>query len=94
MNHPLYKITRSIASCCAVLSLAVASVHAFAQAPNLAYDLIRQNGHVIDDKNHVDSVMDVAIKDGKIAKVAPHIASSGCSQDHQRQGPLHHTWPH
>jgi hypothetical protein len=38
--------------------------------------------------------MDVAIKDGKIAKVAPHIASSGYSQDHQRQGSLHHTWPH
>ena len=76
MNHSLSRVTRSIASCCAVLSLAAASVHAFAQAPNLAYDLILQNGHVIDDKNHVDSVMDVAIKDGKIAKVAPHIAAS------------------
>ena len=27
-------------------------------------------------KNHIDSVMDVAIKDGKIAKVAAHIAPS------------------
>ncbi len=43
---------------------------------NIAYDLILQNGHVIDDKNHIDSVMDVAIKDGKIAKVAPHLAAS------------------
>jgi dihydroorotase len=43
---------------------------------NIAYDLILQNGHVIDDKNHIDSVMDVAIKNGKIAKVAPHIAVS------------------
>jgi dihydroorotase len=76
MNRPLYRLTRTIASCCAVLSLAAASVHAFAQAPNLAYDLVLQNGHVIDDKNHIDSVMDVAIKDGKIAKVAPHIAAS------------------
>jgi dihydroorotase len=76
MNRPLYRITRTIASCCAVLSLAAASVHAFAQAPNLAYDLVLQNGHVIDDKNHVDSVMDVAIKDGKIARVAPHIAAT------------------
>lgn len=76
MIHPFVRLTRSIASCCAVLSLAAASVHAFAQAPSLAYDLILQNGHVIDDKNHVDSVMDVAIKDGKIAKVAPHIAAS------------------
>ncbi|HMF53073.1 MAG TPA: hypothetical protein VK593_01895, partial [Edaphobacter sp.] len=76
MTNSLCKLTRSIPSCCAVLSLAAASVHAFAQAPHLAYDLILQNGHVIDDKNHVDSVMDVAIKDGKIAKVAPHIATS------------------
>ncbi|MDE1177285.1 MAG: amidohydrolase/deacetylase family metallohydrolase [Edaphobacter sp.] len=77
MIQSFYKRSaKSLACCCAVLSLAAASVHAYAQAPNLAYDLILQNGHVIDDKNHVDTVMDVAIKDGKIAKVAPHIASS------------------
>lgn len=76
MNRPLHRVTRTIASCCAVLSLAAASVHAFAQAPSFAYDLLLQNGHVIDDKNHIDSVMDVAIKDGKIARVAPHIATS------------------
>lgn len=77
MVHSLRtKTARSIAACCAVLSLAAASVHAFAQAPNLAYDLILQNGHVIDDKNHIDSVMDVAIKDGKIAKVGSHLSPS------------------
>src|SRR3954447_1970596 len=77
---------KSIVSCCAVLSLAAASVHSFAQQrtpsalpqppANIAYDLILQNGHVLDDKNHIDAVMDVAIKDGKIAKVAQHIAAS------------------
>ena len=41
-----------------------------------AYDLLLQGGHVLDDKNHVDSILDVAIKDGKIAKVAPHIPPS------------------
>lgn len=76
MTNSLSRFTRPIAACCAVLSLAAASVHALAQAPNFAYDLLLQNGHVIDDKNHIDSVMDVAIKDGKIAKVAPHIAAS------------------
>src|SRR5215471_9069852 len=81
MVNPLRK--SSLASCCAVLSLAAASVHAFAQAPappplpsNFSYDLILQNGHVLDDKNHVDSVMDVAIKDGKIAKVAASIPAT------------------
>ncbi len=39
-----------------------------------AYDLLLQGGHVLDDKNHIDAVMDVAIKDGKIAKVAEHIS--------------------
>ena len=39
--------------------------------PLPAYDLLLRGGHVIDPKNHVDAVMDVAIKDGRIAKVAP-----------------------
>src|SRR3979490_426828 len=64
-----------IAQCSTVLSLLIAS-SAFAQAALPAYDLLLQPGHVIDAKNHIDSVMDVAIKDGKIAKVAQHIPSS------------------
>jgi len=63
----------NIACCCVALSLVAAS-NAFAQTPS--YDLILQGGHVLDDKNDIDSVMDVAIKNGKIAKVATHIPSS------------------
>lgn len=37
------------------------------------YDLILQGGHVFDPKNSVDKVEDVAVKDGKIAKVSPHL---------------------
>ena len=37
------------------------------------YDLLIRNGRVIDPKNSIDSKMDVAIKDGKIAKVANSI---------------------
>lgn len=37
------------------------------------YDLLLKNGHVIDGKNKIDAVRDVAIKDGKIAAVAPNI---------------------
>ncbi len=44
---------------------------AFAQTQ--AYDLLLQGGHVIDAKNNLDAVRDVAIKDGKIAAVAPRI---------------------
>jgi dihydroorotase len=37
------------------------------------YDLLIQNGHVIDPKNKVSAIRDVAIKDGKIAAVEAHI---------------------
>ena len=55
-----------------------AGVYTFAQqaAPEPAYDLLLRGGHVLDDKNHVDGVMDVAIKDGKIARVAAHIPAA------------------
>ena len=35
-----------------------------------AYDLLLQGGHVIDPKNGIDALMDVAVRDGKIARVA------------------------
>jgi dihydroorotase len=38
-----------------------------------AYDLLLQGGHVIDPRNGIDAVRDVAIKDHKIAAVAEHI---------------------
>ncbi|WP_420320464.1 amidohydrolase/deacetylase family metallohydrolase [Flagellimonas sp.] len=37
------------------------------------YDMLVNDGHVIDAKNGIDQVMDVAIKDGKIAKIAARI---------------------
>jgi dihydroorotase len=37
------------------------------------YDMVLQGGHVLDAKNHVDAVEDVAVKDGLVAEVAPHI---------------------
>lgn len=37
------------------------------------YDIIVKGGHVIDPKNNVNEVMDVAISDGRIARVAKRI---------------------
>ena len=31
-----------------------------------SYDIVIKGGHVIDPKNNIDAVMDVAISDGKI----------------------------
>jgi len=42
--------------------------------PNLlAYDLLLKDGHVIDDKNGIDGMRDVGIKDGKIVAVADYL---------------------
>lgn len=55
------------------LSLLLLSSGAFAQAQ---YDLLLQGGHVVDAKNNLSAVRDVAILAGKIAAVAPHIDPS------------------
>lgn len=60
--------------CCLALVL-VATLSALPQPAAPMYDLLLRGGHVLDDKNHIDAVMDVAIKDGKIARVAKGIPS-------------------
>jgi dihydroorotase len=40
------------------------------------YDLLLKNGRVIDPKNKIDSILDIAIANGKIAKVAKNIPAS------------------
>jgi dihydroorotase len=48
-----------------------------AQAP---YDLLLRGGHVIDPRNGVDGVRDLAIRDGKIAAVAASIPAAGAQR--------------
>jgi dihydroorotase len=55
--------------CVAPLLVAVIAASATAQQ----YDLVLQGGHVIDPKNQVSAVRDVAIRDGRIAAVAANI---------------------
>jgi dihydroorotase len=45
-----------------------------------AYDLLLKGGHVIDPKNRISKVMDVAIAGGKIAKVAEDLPVSGAKR--------------
>jgi dihydroorotase len=56
---------------CAALALLTAGA---AAQPLPSYDLLLRGGHVIDARNKIDGVMDVAIKDGKIARVAPGLS--------------------
>lgn len=48
---------------------------AFAQQSKVI-DILLKGGHVIDPKNNVDRVMDVAVTDGKISQVAPEISAA------------------
>ena len=56
--------------------LALTGTLAAALSAQPAYDLLIKGGHVIDPKNNLSKVMDVAIADGKIARVASAISSS------------------
>jgi len=49
---------------------------AFASAQEASYDLILKGGHVIDPKNGIDAVRDVAIRNGKIAAVESNLSPS------------------
>ena len=40
------------------------------------YDILLKGGHVIDPKNRTDRIMDVAVKDGKITRIAKSIDAS------------------
>ena len=44
------------------------------------YAIVIKGGHVIDPKNNINEVMDVAIQDGKISKVAKNIDASKAAQ--------------
>ena len=49
---------------------------AFALRAQTPYDLVLKGGHVIDPKNGIDSVLDVAVANGKIARVAANIPAA------------------
>jgi len=44
------------------------------------YNIVIKGGHLIDPKNNIDKVMDVAIVDGKVAKVAANINAKDAIQ--------------
>lgn len=69
MNKQLLRICAGL-----VLASFAAVMQMPAQEPQ--YDLLLKGGHVIDAKNNIDALRDVAIKDGKISKVAINIPAA------------------
>ncbi len=52
------------------------------------FDVLIKGGHVIDAKNNINGIMDIAITDGKIAKVAPNISSTSSKKTINANGLL------
>lgn len=50
------------------------------------YSIVIKGGHVIDPKNNINGIMDVAINDGKIVQVAKNIDAKGATQTVDAKG--------
>jgi dihydroorotase len=62
----------------ALLLVVAVAGHAWAQTaqPAFDYDFLLKGGHVIDPRNKIDAVSDVAVKDGRIAAVGSNLQPS------------------
>lgn len=70
------------------LALALFSLTVHAQQAAPAYRTIIKGGHVIDAKNNINGIMDIAIQDGKIARVAKDIDTTMAAQVVNARGML------
>lgn len=73
-HRPTRRIFRSVLNLLTILLLTAST--AFAQQ----YDVVIKGGHVMDAKNGIDEVMDVAVQDGKVARVASNISASSAER--------------
>jgi dihydroorotase len=58
------------------LAIALGLLLAGTAAAQTQYDTLLKGGHVIDPRNEINAIRDVAVKDGKIARVAANIPAS------------------
>ena len=63
-----------------LLGLLVFSLGVIAQNAVPLYDVLVKGGHVIDAKNGIDGIMDIAIKQGKIFKVDKNLNAKDAKQ--------------
>ncbi len=67
---------RRLYTCLDMRSLGILVLFVSVSAAQPHYDLVLAGGHVIDAKNHIDGPRDIAISDGRIARVAERIDPS------------------
>src|SRR5688500_8935298 len=63
-----------------LVSIVLWNYSASGQQASKLYGIIIKGGHVIDPKNNIDGVLDVAINDGKIALIAKNINADQATQ--------------
>jgi len=63
-----------------ILIIVLLFLATFTNAQGKLYNTLIKGGRVIDAKNNINALMDVAIKDGKIAKVAQNIDAAQAEQ--------------
>jgi len=73
MNKNIALIGESGRSAGRIVIMMIFCLSAVAAARAQQYDMVIRNGHVIDPKNNIDDKMDVAILNGKVARVAKNI---------------------
>ncbi|MGM0506985.1 MAG: amidohydrolase/deacetylase family metallohydrolase, partial [Bacteroidota bacterium] len=74
LKHPVRRFAGSLLRILTILLISGSA--AFAQD----YDILIKGGHVMDARNGIDEVMDVAIQDGEIARVASSISESSAER--------------
>jgi dihydroorotase len=81
MNKPLFRIN-------IIIVLLLLSFGTSAQQVASPFHILIKGGHVIDAKNNINELMDIAIHDGKIARVAKNIDTMLASQIVNARGML------
>jgi dihydroorotase len=71
------KLSRLLSALCLIAGISLGALYS-AQAQSI--DILLKGGHVIDPKNKIDGVMDVAIANGKIIQVGANIPVSGAKK--------------
>ena len=79
MNNIIKRSTTSLSNlACAFFAFQLLLLPFFSSGQEI--DILIKNGHVIDARNNINSVMDVAISTGKIVKVAANIPATGAKK--------------
>jgi dihydroorotase len=74
------KLVRVCTPCIALFLIIFSFSQTVQGQQNQEIDILIKGGHVVDPKNNINGLMDVAIREGKISRVAPNIPITGAKR--------------